>query len=289
MKREFLYFSIFLLLAASISAVAQEKAPKKEKVKARDLKESVELPYTDEFLDTVNVSKVFTLNDYTTVGFESGVSFNKMRFNPSYSQSMRYTPEYYELTFTKYGKMFGYMPYFGLKVGLAYGHEAYKFKENEDTGYIAHIEGAEEALYDIIELPIMSHFHFDFTHFKITADVGPYAAYRMNIERFGAAVDESIRNSFTDSDIRFDHGLKGGVGMALVFSPLEIFVNGKVRYSWSNLYQPDYLSKYYYRFAYPFDIIVTAGVQFELTKRSGKTKSMLRNEAKNMVYGEKEQ
>lgn len=286
MKTYSIYFSIFIVLASAISLEAQEKTVPKRKLKAKDIQERIELPYTNEFLDTVSVDKVFVLNDYTLIGFESGVSFNRMRFNPAYSQSIRFTPEYYELSVTRYGKMFGYMPYFGLKFGLVYGHEAYKFKENKETGYTAHIHGADEAVYDIIELPVMSHFHFDSPHFKITADVGPYAAYRMNIERMGPYVDESIRESFLEHDKRFDHGLKGGVGLSLIFSPVEVFVNGKVRYSWTNLYQPDYASKYYYNFAYPFDIIVTAGVQFQLTKRTGKTKAMLRKEAKAIVYGE---
>lgn len=271
MRRAILYISIIIGLFTSINTSAQE---------------DVQVPYTDEYLDTVNVSKVFVLNDYVTVGFESGVSFNRMRFNPAFSQSVRLSPEYYELTFTKYGKMFGYMPYFGLKVGIAYGHEAYKFKPNRETGYVTTIEGAEEAVYDYIELPLMSHFHFDATHFKITADLGPYAAYRTAIERYGFLVDDSLRNSFKDTDIRFEHGLKGGLGMALVFSPVEVFINGKVRYSWTSLYQPDYADKYSYRFAYPFDIIVSAGVQFQITKRTGKTKAMLRQQARQIVYGE---
>lgn len=286
MRRLVLYFSIIISLLSSLTLDAQDKAPKKSKVRVKDIKDAVELPYTDEFLDTVNVDKVFSLNDYTLIGFESGVSFNRMRFNPAYSQSVRFTPEYYELSVTKYGKMFGYMPYFGLRFGVAYSHEAYKFKENKETGYIANIEGANEAVYDVIELPIMSHFHMDGTHFKVTAEVGPYAAYRMNIERMGEWIDPEVQYSFLDTDIRFEHGLKGGVGAALVFSPFEIFVNGKVKYSWTNLYQPDYISHYYYRFAYPFDIIVTAGLQIQMTKRTGKTKAMLRKQAKEIVYGE---
>ena len=44
-------------------------------------------------------------------------------------------------------------------------------------------------------------------------------------------------------------------------------------------------SPYYYRYAYPMDAIVTVGVHFQLTKRSGKTSQALRQEAKRIVYG----
>ena len=52
--------------------------------------------------------------------------------------------------------------------------------------------------------------------------------------------------------------------------------NALLRWSWSSLYAPDYASKYYYRYAYPLDIIATVGVHFQLTKRSGKTNRQLR-------------
>ncbi|HAY19138.1 MAG TPA: hypothetical protein DCY24_08190, partial [Rikenellaceae bacterium] len=55
-------------------------------------------------------------------------------------------------------------------------------------------------------------------------------------------------------------------------------------YSWGTLYDPDYASKDYYRFAYPFDIMVTAGVYFQLTRRTGRGKAQLRREAYQQVY-----
>ena len=244
--------------------------------------------YSDTFLDTVNVNRVFMLNDYMLIGFEAGVGFNRMQFNPPYTQGWRFTPEYYELTFTRYGKLFGYMPYFGLKFGLAYGHEGYKMTMNEETGYIARISGAEECVYDIAEVQTQALFHFDSNHFKIMADVGPYAGKRLNIERFGEYVDEEFRHSFMETDKRFDYGLKGGAGFALVFDPIELHFNAKVRYSWSNLYSPDYRSQYYYSFAYPLDIMVTAGLHFQISRKTGKTRAMLKREAKSIVFKEEE-
>ncbi len=239
--------------------------------------------YSDTFLDTVKVNNVFVVNDYMLIGFEAGVGFNRMQFNPPYLQTWKYKPEYYELTVTRYGRLFGYMRYFGLKFGVAYGHEGYRMKAN-DEGMIAVIEGATDVTYDVVEVPIMSHFHYDFPHFKIMADVGPYAGYRLNIQREGPYVAEDMVNTFLDTDIRFDYGLKGGVGFALVFDPVELHVNAKVRYGWSRIFEPDYASKYYYRYAYPFDLMVTAGLHFQLSKKTGKTKSMLRKEAHDIVF-----
>ena len=242
--------------------------------------------YSDAFLDTVNVNRVFQLNDYMMIGFEAGAGYNSMQFNPSYTQEWRFSPRYYELTFTRYGKLFGYMPYFGFQVGLAYGYEGYKMKMNEETGYIGMISSATECVYEVAELQTLAHFHYDVNHFKVMVNVGPYAGKRLSIERIGDYVDDAIRYEFLDSDRRFEFGAKAGAGFALVFDPVELHVNAKVRYSWSNLFDPDYRSPYYYSFAYPLDVMVTAGLHFQISKKSGKTNAMLRKEAKDIVFGE---
>jgi len=57
------------------------------------------------------------------------------------------------------------------------------------------------------------------------------------------------------------------------------------KHSFGSLYDPDHYSEYYYRFAYPMNITVSAGVHIHLSKRTGKTKAALRKEARDLVYG----
>ena len=280
--------TLYILLAAALLPVCRFTADAAGDRRPRRAQRDTTV-YSDTFLDTVNVNRVFVLNDYMMIGFEAGASFNRMQFNPPYTQAWRFSPEYYELTFTRYGKLFGYMPYFGFKVGVSYGHEGYRMEMNEETGYIARISGAEECVYDVAEFQTLAHFHYDIGRLKLMADAGPYGGKRLKIERIGEYVEEEIRYSFLESDKLFDYGLKGGVGFALVFDPVELNVNAKVRYSWSNLYAPDYRSQYYYSFAYPLDAIVTAGLHFQISRKTGKTKGMLRREAKQIVFGEDKQ
>ena len=87
-----------------------------------------------------------------------------------------------------------------------------------------------------------------------------------------------------DWDRRFDYGLTGGLGFGIVFDPVEFHVNANVRYSWGTIYDPDYYNKDFYRFAYPFDVMVTAGLYFQITKRTGKTKGQIKREAYEQVY-----
>ncbi len=65
---------------------------------------------------------------------------------------------------------------------------------------------------------------------------------------------------------------------------MEIHIQAMYKHSMSTLYNPDYYSEYYYRFAYPTNIVISAGVHFQITKRTGKTKAQLKKMARDMVY-----
>ncbi len=242
--------------------------------------------WTDAYLDTVDTKKAFVLNDYAMVGIHYGVSFNRMSFNPVYPQTYIFSPEYYGITVSKYGKLFNMYPNFGLETGLFYGHEGYKFKENKETGAIASIRGATECRFTVVEAPLMAAMHIDSKYFKLVANLGIYAGYRLTVERIGENVAEQYRNDFIeDMDRRFDYGLRGALGIGAVFSPVEFHLKANLRYGWGTIYEPDWYSEYYYRFAYPFDLIVTGSVYIHLGRRTGKTNAALKKEAYRMVYG----
>ncbi|MBQ9547841.1 MAG: PorT family protein [Bacteroidales bacterium] len=277
MKR-FLFLLLFLLPGP---LRAQEAAP------------ADTLPaLTNVYLDTVVVRKVRVLNDYSMLGVNAGVTLSQMQFNPSVKQEWLFTPSYISLVYTRYGKMFGYLPYFGFSAGVAYGHEGYRFKEDKETGKVYTLDGAREAVMDVVEVPFLAQIHFDASHAKVMASAGIYGGYRYSIERSGPDVTDALRYSFKSTDIRWDYGLQGGVGFALVFAPVELHLAAQLRYSWSSIYTPDSsdsaYNQYYYRFAYPLDLMVTAGVHVHLTKRYGKTHAALREEARDIVRSRNE-
>ncbi|MEE3430965.1 MAG: outer membrane beta-barrel protein, partial [Candidatus Cryptobacteroides sp.] len=170
------------------------------------------------------------------------------------------------------------------KIGLRYTTEGYKFKENKETGTTQTIEGATQVKMDFVEVPMMAEFHVDMLHFKLFADAGIYGGYRLNIERTGQNVADSIRTSFLGTDRRFDYGFVGGVGFGIIFDPFELRISGQFRWGWGTLYDPDYYSEYYYRYAYPINVMINAGIYFHLTRRNGKSKAQLRREARDAVY-----
>lgn len=242
---------------------------------------------TDAQLDTINVKKKLVINDYDMIGFQYGAGLSRVMWNPAQKQDMVFTPINIGFTYTKYGKMFGYMPYFGLQTGLFYAREGYQFKYNEENDYTYKIAGAEKALIDVVEAPVMFQFHLDMWNFKIMAQIGCYAGYRLSIERFpGKTGNVSVEDqySFLETDRRWDYGIKGGVGFGLVFEPIEIHFQAMYKHSLSSLYEPDYYSPYYYRFAYPSNIVISVGVHYHISRRSGRTKAEIKKMAHDMIY-----
>ena len=279
---------ISLLVLCPILSTAQDGKASKKKMKSETEIQVIDT-LTDEFLDTVKVNHKLRLNDYSLIGLQYGVGLSQVMWNPSQKQKMLILPVNIGVTYTLYGKMFGYMPYFGIQTGIFYAREGYQFEYNEERKYTYTIEGAEKAIIDVIEVPILSHLHVDFWHFKIIAQLGLFGGYRLGITRYpskdGAIVD-NLANSFKSTDNRFDFGIKGGVGFGLVFDPVELHIQAMYKHSLSSLYKPDYYSQYYYRFAYPSNIIVSAGLHFQLTNRTGISKKELKKQARKIVYGE---
>lgn len=257
-----------------------------QKLEKTELKTFQADTLTNEYLDTLNVRKALVVNDYSLIGVQYGVGLSRVMWNPPQEQSMLFVPVNFGVTYTRYGQMFA-MPYFAFKAGLFYAKEGYQFEYNEEYDWTYKVEGAEKAILEVVELPLLFQFHYDSWNFKIIAEVGCYGGYRLGIQRFPGKtgnVRPELEYSFTETDRRLDYGLKGGVGLALVFDPLEFHITASYKHSLSSLYTPDHYSQYYYRFAYPSNIIVSAGVHYQLSKRTGKTKASLKKEAKAKVY-----
>lgn len=288
MKR---FCTILLAIAAALvphAAKSQDLAHAQDTAsmsRAVLMEERVQEIITDAQLDTINVKKKLVINDYAMIGFQYGVGLSQVMWNPKQKQDMLFVPVNAGVTVTKYAKMFGFLPYFGFQAGLFYAREGYRFKYDKDNDYT--YTGAEKAIMDVIEVPLLLQCHVDLWNFKFMVNLGCYGGYRLAIERFpgkSGSVAPEVQHSFLPTDRRWDYGIKGGVGFGLVFDPVEIHIQAMYKHSMSTLYNPDYYSEYYYRFAYPTNIVISAGVHFQITKRTGKTKAQLKKMARDMVY-----
>lgn len=281
-----------LILAAALLAwnVSGQEKGRPDRDTLRIVSEFT-LPSTPDslsaYLDTVEVKKKMVINDYSMIGLQYGMNISQVSWNPSMRQKSLFFPYNFGIFYTRYGKMFGYMPYFGFQAGIIYTKEGYSFKPDDETEAWPDLggpySGVRQAVMDVIEVPLLAHIHVDFWKMKLLADIGFFVGYRLNIERSGQDIDPAIANSFIDTDRRFDYGIKGGAGFAFVFDPVEIHFTAMYKYSMGTLHQPDYYSTYYYRYSYPSNIVFSVGLHFQLTKRTGMTKHQLRREAKEQA------
>lgn len=239
---------------------------------------------TDAYLDTVQVRRKFLINDYSMVGVHYGVSLLNTSFNPVWSTDFIFQPHNFGITYTRYGKMFGFMPYFGFQIGVFHGYQGYKFKYDKEKEYTRTLEGASKAVMECFEVPFLAHMHLDVGRVKILANVGIYGGYRWKIHRYGDSVTEGLETAFKDTDYRWDYGIKGGLGMGLMFDPIEIHLTGMVKWAWQSLYQANWYSPYYYRYAYPFNVEINLSIHYQLSRRSGRTKAQLKQTAKRVAY-----
>ncbi len=291
---------ISILLPLLVLAYSAEAQNRKEAIQLDEgRKEVVEVTdtLTDAFLDSLEIKKDLKINDYTMIGVQYGVGLSQVMWNPKKEQRMMFVPINVGLTWTRYGKMFGYMPYFGIQAGIFYAREGYQLTQDPEKEGSNHVEGADRVIMDILEVPVLAHCHIDFWKMKLMINLGLYGGYRMSIKRtFLPQFNENPEyahlweweNKFKPTDNRFDFGIKGGVGIGFVFDPIEIHIQAMYKHSLSSLYQPDYNSRYYYKYAYPSNLIISAGIHFQLTKRVGKTKMQIKRQAKLDAYGKNE-
>ena len=244
---------------------------------------------THSYLDSVKVN-IAAPNDYWMLGVFGGASVQYGYWNPD--RYVLWQPQYPVMGFSlvRHFTMFGIFPNMGMEFGAQLNYEGYEFKRNGETGYRFTESGAYKAMITVPEVFFLSHFHLDMgEHFKIMAKVGIYGGYRLKIHRVldedfvGYDEYEQYVDSFRDYDRRLSYGVEGGIGLGLMFNPIEfhLMVNGK--WGWSSFWRPDYSSPYYYRFGYPLDAGVTFGVYYQLTPRYGHTRAQLKRLARKMA------
>lgn len=246
-------------------------------------------------LDTAKIMEDYSkINDYSMLGVTYGMGFASCDFDPMRNVDAVFMPlDNVGITYTLHCKLFGYMPYFAFQASVLYAKDGYKFKQNENSGYMDNILYAYKTTIETIEIPLLAQFHYDFWKMKVMADIGVYGGYRFAVHReYLSTVPDSRKtyeNSFHPNETKWDYGIKGGGGFALIFDPIELHIMCFYKYSWCNLHQPNVdahtlehtdMSKYYYKWSYPTNLSFSIGIHYQLTRRVGKMRAQIRQEAR---------
>lgn len=252
-------------------------------------------------IDTTFVKKYKVINDYSMIGVQYGVNMATAMYNPSRSMKMQIRPIDISILYTRYCRMFGYMPYFGFQGGITYTEHAYEFAENINTGYPSfNMLGAYKIVTPAIEVPLTAQMHYDFWKMKLMVDIGFHMGYRLGIHR--EYNDSQCRpqderrvyqDTFHPNEYRLFYGFHGGAGLGLVFDPIEIHIKAHYKYGLSYLHKPNIStrsfienedkSNYYYNWGNANNIVISIGIHYQITRRIGSTTKSLREEAKRQA------
>lgn len=157
------------------------------------------------------------------------------------------SPLCFELLYTFYHPLWGYMNYFGLQVGA-------KYCEYGFTSEYAYKAFAQKVT--AFELPVLSAFHIDLgKHFRILASLGPFLGYRWKTDK---------PEGWDCFDRKWDYGLRGGAGLAFKLAPVEFHLEASYQYSFSFLYDPEKFSSAWWIYTYPWQLAISFGIHVKL-------------------------
>ncbi|MBR4772776.1 MAG: outer membrane beta-barrel protein [Bacteroidales bacterium] len=205
-------------------------------------------PFTDEDLSILmqdsTVKEVSTYKPVGMLGIRGSYQLNGLRAQPDIGAKGINTYKNISLVYTYYNSLWNMMPNFGLQVAAKYGEWGFnsKYLESEHVSYA--------------ELSMLSHFHFDFSRFRFLIGVGPYAGYRINTLK--------ENDSWDQYDNRFDYGIIGGAGFAVIFGRFELQLEGDYQFSLSSIYHMNKYSDEYWVIATPSNILVNLTLFYHL-------------------------
>ena len=205
-------------------------------------------PFTDEDLSILiqdsTVKEVSKFKPVGILGIRGTYQLNGIKATPDIGAKGVSTYKNISLVYTYYNSLWNMMNNFGFQVAAKYGEYAFtsQWLEDEDVSYA--------------ELSLLSHFHFDFSRFRFIAGIGPYAGYRLQTLKEG--------DSWDQYDNRFDYGLMGGAGFAVIFGRFELQLEGDYQFSLSSFYHMNKYSDEYWLIATPRNILVNLTLFYHL-------------------------
>lgn len=202
-------------------------------------------PNDFQYLDTTPQKRRF-FNEHM-IGVKYGVNMSNVRASPNLKQKSVITYNNITVDYTFYHVLWDRMANFGLQIGAKYGCEGYT-SEYSEYGETC----------KIVEFPMLSQFHLNFSSFRILVDAGPYYGYRLSTDKEGG---------FDKYDQRHDYGIIAGAGFAVVLRPIELHLEARYKFAFASMYHTYKYSDLYWLYCYPSNIMFTLGINFHLDRK----------------------
>lgn len=232
MKR--LLYIIMMTLACSLSARAQDDglAVQDTVFTIHDYNE--DLPSGADILaQDVSVKPVKKYHSTHMIGVRYGVNLCSAQVSPDVNPGRMILPHNYGIVYTYYNDLWDMLDNFGTQIMARLNREG-----------ITAEYGIPDSKYTVAEVDLMCNFRFNAKALRFFANVGPYAGYRLSVDR-----DESTEWRYYDN--RFDYGLIFGGGAGIMFGPFEFHLETNYKWGLSSYYHTYYYSDEYWLFAFP--------------------------------------
>lgn len=198
----------------------------------------------DDFAQLDTTAQTMRFKSIHMIGVSYGVNWSGVKSSPKIGSDKVLTYNNIGIHYTYYHALWDQLFNFGLQVGARHGYE----------GYSSQTEGYGE-ICEVIEVPLLSQFKIDFSIFRLLVNLGTYGGYRLSTDKEGG---------FDKYDQRVDYGIIGGLGLAVVFKPFELHVEGNYKYSFASMYHTNKFSDIYWMYMYPQNIMLNASLHFHL-------------------------
>ncbi len=158
------------------------------------------------------------------IGLREGVRISSVSFNPSQRDSS-------STQWLNVGLVYRYYNYswVGFQTGLNYADKGFRLNDTTHR-------------YRILELPLLSQFHYETWHLRFLVNLGVYGSYALSGEMSYEQNGEEQKSGyiFTDRDRRFEYGIHVGGGIGFVFKPVELMFEAGYQYAFSYMIDPKY-------------------------------------------------
>lgn len=178
------------------------------------------------------------------IGIRAGYNISGLDTRPDLEHETISTTQNYSLVYTYYHDLWGTIKFFGIQTGISKQSQGYLSKDGVNT-------------YEVISIPLVSQFHFDFWKMRILLNAGCFGGYRYSKNNFD-------NSSFDEYDNKIDIGFTAGGGLAFILKPIEIHLEGNYQYSLTYLQDPKKYSTTDYLFTYPKQLIFSLTLNIQL-------------------------
>lgn len=178
------------------------------------------------------------------LGIKAGYNISGLISPPNLNNKSISTYQNFSLMYTYYHDLWGMINIFGFQTGISKLSQGYLSPDGINT-------------YEVISIPLVSQFHFDFWRMRLLLNAGCFGGYRYSKKNFDGS-------GFDEFDNKIDLGFIAGGGLAFIMKPIELHLEANYHHSLTYLHDPAKFSNTNYLYTNPNQLIFSITLNIQL-------------------------